>query len=143
MTIRSRPAQSLLLALMLSTAVLGCKRGAGDDAATTGSAGSSSGNGAASEGSGAGSPGSSGAAGGGTAATAGAAIDDSVITTKLKTAILADSTLKGSSISVETRNGEVMLTGTVNNAAQKDHAASIAQALNGVKNVNNKLAVKK
>ena len=77
------------------------------------------------------------------ASNAGAAIDDSIITTKLKTALLADTTLKGSDISVETRNGEVSMTGTVTNPAQKDHAAKIAQALNGVKNVNNKLALKK
>lgn len=164
MDFRSTTARAFLLAAVLSIATAGCgKRGAGDEAGAGAGAGSGSassgssstgGSGAAGAGgmsgsSGAGSSGSSGTSGSsgstgsGTASTAGAAIDDSIITTKLKTALLADTTLKGSDISVETRSGEVSLSGTVTSPAQKDHAAKIAQALNGVKNVNNKLALKK
>ena len=170
MKIRSTIARTFLLAAVLSIATAGCgKRGTGDDAAAGagGATGAGSGSGSTSSGSsstggsgaagagsagmasgssgdgGSGMSGSSGSTGGGSATGAGVAIDDSIITTKLKTALLADAMLKGSDISVETRNGEVSMTGTVTSAAQKDHAASVAQALSGVKNVNNKLAMKK
>lgn len=77
------------------------------------------------------------------AGSAGTVIEDSVITTKLKTALLADTTLEGAHISVETRKGTVMLTGSITRPAQKEHAAQIAQALDGVASVDNKLAVSK
>ena len=166
MDFRSTTARAFLLAAVLSLATAGCgKRGNGDEAAAGGGSGSASSGSSSSGASGAAGAGSTGSAGmsgssgagtsgtsgtsgssgsaGGAASTAGAAIDDSIITTKLKTALLADTTLKGSDISVETRGGEVSLSGTVTSPAQKDHAAKIAQALNGVKNVNNKLVLKK
>ncbi len=74
--------------------------------------------------------------------SAGAKIDDSIITTKVKTALLADSTVKGTDISVETKEGEVMLSGFVGDQAQIDKAKQIAQNVEGVKNVNNKMTVK-
>ncbi len=77
----------------------------------------------------------------GAADKVGMVVEDSVITTKLKTAVLADTILKDSKISVETKGGTVSLTGSVVNDAQKDHAAQIAQALEGVKSVDNKLVV--
>ncbi|MES2832762.1 MAG: BON domain-containing protein [Pseudomonadota bacterium] len=83
---------------------------------------------------------STGAAVASAANSVGTVVEDSVITAKLKTAILADTTLKDSNISVDTKNGTVALTGSVVNDAQKDHAAKIAQALEGVKSVDNKLA---
>jgi hyperosmotically inducible protein len=85
--------------------------------------------------------GSSGTSGG-TAAKAGAAIDDSVITTKIKSSILTDSAIKGSDISVDTKNGEVTLTGSVKSQAQLDRAQKLAQNTDGVKSVQNKLAIK-
>lgn len=88
---------------------------------------------------------SSGTAGGASSSSstsAGAKIDDSVITTKVKTALLADSTVKGSDISVETKEGEVMLSGFVGSQGQIDKAKQIAQNVEGVKNVNNKMTVK-
>ncbi len=164
MNFRSTRGHALLLTVLLGLAAAGCNKGGGEDAAGgagssssgtgsagTGSSGSGSagGSGSASGSSGSagsdtsGATGTSGASGTGAATAAGTAIDDSVITTKLKTALLADTTLKGSDISVETRNGEVVLTGSVASSSQKDHAAKIAQALSGVKGVNNKLSVKK
>jgi hyperosmotically inducible periplasmic protein len=89
-----------------------------------------------------GTSGTSGSTGSGTATKAGMAIDDSVITTKIKSSILSDSAIKGSDISVETKNGEVTLTGTVKNQAQLDRAQKLALNTDGVKNVQNKLAVK-
>jgi hyperosmotically inducible protein len=132
MIFRSRSGRTLLVAAIISAALAGCGKHANDD---TGGGTEPSGAGGSAE-----SP-ATGASG--TAASAGRAIDDSVITTKLKTALLTDSTLKGADISVETRNGEVVLTGSILNPAQKDHAAKVAQAMNGVKGVNNKLVMKK
>jgi len=74
--------------------------------------------------------------------TTGQVVDDGTITTKVKTKLLADSFLTGLSISVETFQGEVTLTGAVNTSAQRDLAARIAQETTGVRKVNNLLKVK-
>ncbi|MBC7514808.1 MAG: BON domain-containing protein [Herminiimonas sp.] len=146
---RSRnPARFLIAFLMAplpSVGLVGCgQQGAGGDATGGASTGTSpapaSGGAVDSSGASGAGTGESGASGAATAA--GALIEDTVITTKLKAALLADATLKGASISVETRNGEVVLTGTVNSQGQREHAAQTARALSGVKNVNNKLAMK-
>jgi hyperosmotically inducible protein len=70
-------------------------------------------------------------------------VDDSVITTKVKTALMADSEIKGSDISVETNKGEVMLSGFVGNQAQIDKAIKVASAVDGVRGVENKMTVKR
>lgn len=74
--------------------------------------------------------------------TAGAAIDDSVVTTKVKAALLSDAEVKSRDISVETRRGEVMLSGFVSNQRQADRAVQVARGVDGVQAVNNKLAVR-
>lgn len=78
----------------------------------------------------------------GTSATAGAAVDDTVITTKVKAALLADSDVKAADIHVDTANGDVTLSGTAASQAQIDKAVGIVRGIEGVKNVDNKLAVK-
>lgn len=78
----------------------------------------------------------------GTSATAGAAVDDTVITTKIKAALLADSDVKAADIHVDTANGDVTLSGTAASQAQIDKAVGIVRGIEGVKNVDNKLAVK-
>lgn len=70
-------------------------------------------------------------------------VDDSVITTKAKSALLADTTVKGSEIHVETNQGVVTLSGTADNERQRDRAASIVRGLDGVKSVDNKVSLKK
>ena len=70
------------------------------------------------------------------------AIDDATITTKVKTAVLAEPGLKTLQIDVDTKNGVVMLSGTVDNQALKERATQVAQAVNGVKSVDNNLTVK-
>lgn len=77
-----------------------------------------------------------------TANAAGAKIDDGVITTKVKSALLADDTVKGLDINVDTKGGEVSLNGTVDSQAQVDRAVQIAQGIEGVGKVNNQLTVK-
>lgn len=75
--------------------------------------------------------------------TAGTVLDDSVITTKVKSALLADDHVKGLDISVETRKGEVYLSGLIDDKVQMDRALQIASNTEGVRNVVNKMSVKK
>lgn len=78
----------------------------------------------------------------GAATTVGEKIDDTVVTTRVKTALLADADIKSFDISVVTFNGEVQLSGFVNNQAQIDQAVRIAGATEGVTSVKNELMVK-
>ena len=73
----------------------------------------------------------------------GSVIDDSAITAKVKAALLAAADVKGTDINVETKQGEVQLSGFVNNQQQVDKAVKVASAVDGVKKVDNKLTVKK
>ncbi len=74
--------------------------------------------------------------------SAGTELDDSVITTKVKSALLADNVGKGGDTSVETRKGEVLLSGFVDNQAQADREVQLARGVEGVQSVQNKLMVK-
>jgi len=68
-------------------------------------------------------------------------IDDGVITTKVKSALLADDTVKGLDINVDTANGTVTLNGTVDNQTQADRAVEISKGIEGVGNVQSNLKV--
>jgi hyperosmotically inducible protein len=70
-------------------------------------------------------------------------IDDGVITTKVKAALLADSTVKSSDIGVVTRDGEVQLSGFVDSQSQIERATEVAKGVQGVKNVINEMSIKK
>jgi Predicted periplasmic or secreted lipoprotein len=70
------------------------------------------------------------------------AIDDTAITTKVKSAMVADPTLKALQINVDTKNGVVTLAGAVDSQAMKDKATEVTQAVSGVKSVDNNLTVK-
>src|SRR5262245_22742770 len=63
----------------------------------------------------------------------GEVIDDSVITTKVKTALLADKRVSGMDVSVETFKGRVLLSGYVNNPEERQTAERIARNTAGVK----------
>ena len=69
-------------------------------------------------------------------------LDDSVITTKVKTAIFQEPTLKSTEISVETFKGIVQLSGFVSSKADIDKATEVARSVEGVKSVKNALQVK-
>ncbi len=71
----------------------------------------------------------------------GKVIDDTWITTKTKTALLAESDLKASGIQVETHDGVVALTGKVPSAAHSKKATMVARGIEGVTDVDNKLTV--
>lgn len=68
--------------------------------------------------------------------------DDSIITTKVKTAIFNEPTLKTLQINVETFKGVVQLSGFVDSAQSVEKAAEVAERVEGVKEVNNALVVK-
>jgi len=74
--------------------------------------------------------------------TAGAFVDDSVITTQVKSRMLADKDVAGTSISVETLNGTVMLSGFAKSSTERATAEKIARDVNGVKMVKNEIAVR-
>jgi osmotically-inducible protein OsmY len=68
--------------------------------------------------------------------------DDSVITTKVKTAILEEPTLKSAEINVETFKGDVQLSGFVSSPAAITKAVEVTRGVGGVKSVKNDMRVK-
>ena len=69
-------------------------------------------------------------------------VDDSVITTKVKTAIFNEPTLKSAEINVETFKGKVQLSGFVNSKQDIDKAVMVARSVKGVESVKNDMRVK-
>jgi osmotically-inducible protein OsmY len=74
--------------------------------------------------------------------SAGEYVDDSVITTKVKTLLANDAFFKSFQISVETYKGIVQLSGFVNSQQAVDKAGQIARSVQGVNSVKNNLIVK-
>ena len=73
---------------------------------------------------------------------AGAYLDDSVITTKVKAAVLEEPSLKSAEINVTTFKGIVQLTGFVRSRADINKAVEVARRVKGVKSVKNDMIVK-
>lgn len=69
-------------------------------------------------------------------------IDDTLITTKVKAAIVNEPTLKASEINVETFKGIVQLSGFVADPASISKAVSVTSEVKGVKSVKNDIRVK-
>ena len=74
--------------------------------------------------------------------SAGAYVDDAVITTKVKAAVLEEPSLKSAEINVETSKGRVQLTGFVRSRADIKKAVAIAKGVKGVKSVKNDMILK-
>ena len=74
--------------------------------------------------------------------TMGMELDDTVVTTRVKSVLLEDQDIKGFDIKVETHKGMVLLSGFVDNATQVDRAMSAARAVEGVKGVENGMTLK-
>jgi len=74
--------------------------------------------------------------------SAGEYIDDSVITTKVKAAIVDEPSLKSSQISVKTYQNVVQLSGFVDSSGNVKRAGQLASAVHGVHTVKNDLIVK-
>lgn len=64
---------------------------------------------------------------------------DTAITSEVKAKLLADDIVPSRKVKVETTEGVVQLSGTVDSQAQSDRAESIAKAIDGVKSVKNDL----
>lgn len=73
----------------------------------------------------------------------GTMVDDSIISTTVKTSLIADDFVKARHIDVDVLNGVVYLIGIVESSSQKRMAADIARGVNGVKMVKNQLRVGK
>jgi osmotically-inducible protein OsmY len=69
-------------------------------------------------------------------------LTDGALTARVKTALLADDAVPGSSIDVDTQGGVVTLTGQVSNPAQAERAVSIARSIEGVQRVENRLTTR-
>ena len=74
--------------------------------------------------------------------TVGAYIDDTAITTAVKARFAENKEVAATSISVETLNGTVMLSGFAKNATEKSMAETIARGVKGVKAVKNEITVR-
>lgn len=74
--------------------------------------------------------------------TAGAYVDDAAITASVKARMLDDAKVAGTSITVETLNGTVMLSGFARSAEEKATAETIARKVDGVRNVKNQITVR-
>lgn len=68
--------------------------------------------------------------------------DDTVITTKVKAALLNEPTLKSAEINVETFKGAVQLSGFVSSSASISKAIEVARGVAGVKSVKNSMQLK-
>jgi osmotically-inducible protein OsmY len=75
--------------------------------------------------------------------TTGAYIDDTTITATVKAHFIDSKAVDSSSISVETLNGTVMLSGFAKSATERSTAESIARKVEGVKAVKNQIVVAK
>ncbi|HBI15298.1 MAG TPA: BON domain-containing protein [Desulfobulbaceae bacterium] len=69
-------------------------------------------------------------------------VDDTVITAKVKAAIMGDNSLKVTEINVETFKGVVQLSGFVSSQSDINKATELARGINGVKSVKNDMRLK-
>ncbi|NCP41141.1 MAG: BON domain-containing protein, partial [Rhodoferax sp.] len=74
--------------------------------------------------------------------TVGAYVDDAGITTLVKSRMAESKLVSASSISVETLNGTVMLSGFATSMMEKSAAENIARNVNNVKLVKNEIAIR-
>ena len=76
-----------------------------------------------------------------TASPTSSTFNDGMLTTTVKTKLLADPNVGGLKINVDTENGIVMLTGEVKSQAEKDTAIKITRETDGVKDVIDHLSI--
>jgi hyperosmotically inducible periplasmic protein len=72
----------------------------------------------------------------------GAYVDDAGITTLVKSRMAESKLVSATSISVETLNGTVMLSGFATSATERNEAERIARGVNNVKLVKNEIAIR-
>ncbi len=82
-------------------------------------------------------------AGGGAPATSiGTVVDDALITTRVRSALMANEEIKSLDIKVKTHKGEVMLSGFADNQAQIERSIALAKGIEGVLGIDNQLSLK-
>ncbi len=69
-------------------------------------------------------------------------VDDSVITSKVKAAILNEPGLSSAEVNIETFKGVVQLSGFVSSKAEINKAVAVARGVSGVKSVKNDMRLK-
>src|SRR6185295_1586870 len=74
--------------------------------------------------------------------SAGETVDDSVLTGKVKTALIDNDVVKAGEVNVDVYKGVVQLNGTVDTQAEKDAATKAAKSVTGVKEVRNNIQLK-
>jgi hyperosmotically inducible periplasmic protein len=74
--------------------------------------------------------------------TVGKAIDDTVLTARVKTALLREPGIKSTDVKVETNQGRVLLSGFVDSEEQKRRSVLVASRVEGVKEVRDGLNVR-
>jgi hyperosmotically inducible protein len=74
--------------------------------------------------------------------TMGTQVDDTVITSGVKSALMSDDLVKSFDLQVETRKGTVQLSGFVDSQAQIDQALALTRAVAGVTDVENGVTLK-
>ena len=74
--------------------------------------------------------------------TVGEYIDDAAITTQVKARFIENRTVDAAAISVETLNGEVMLSGFAKSASERGTAEALAYGVKGVRSVKNAIVVR-
>ena len=74
--------------------------------------------------------------------TVGAYVDDAGITTAVKAKFAEDKTVAATSISVETLNGVVQLSGFAKSMAEKNQAEMLARSTKNVREVRNSIVVR-
>jgi hyperosmotically inducible periplasmic protein len=73
---------------------------------------------------------------------AGEAVDDNTLASTIRAALLADPDVKNLDVKIEAHNGEVMLSGFVDNQAEMDRIIMFAWMAEGIKKVDNKMSLK-
>ena len=83
-----------------------------------------------------------GCAGSPTQESTGEYLDDTTLTSKVKTTLLQDPQVSGLAINVETFKGEVQLSGFANSEAERERAETLASSVDGVAAVKNDIVLK-
>jgi osmotically-inducible protein OsmY len=70
-------------------------------------------------------------------------VSDDAIVDQVRIKLSADAEVKGGALMVDSKQGVVTLTGTVETSRQKDKAGRLAKKIKGVKQVINNIEIKK
>lgn len=69
-------------------------------------------------------------------------IDDTILTTRVKTALLNDPLVSGLAVNIETYKGTVQLSGFVKSVAERNRAVELARGVKGIRQVKNDILIR-